>query len=164
MKYRLALAFILLPLIFYAAFLHIVNSSQTGYKFSITGYDPRDLIHGHYLQYRYVSPLLVDYQKIMLCPTNGVIAATDPKIETVKNDYIRPECVPFDLPKSEIKGSGVYRFYIDERYGERLENIKSTNSQKMYIELVAVPFLNVTVVRDLYIGDKPYREFIASGQ
>ncbi len=160
MKYKLALVWTVLPLTLYVAALYAGRDSFPGWKFSIEAYDPRDPVMGHYMQYRYKDPQLQQYALNAACVLKGQKGKDDPAITVVSLKVLSD--LPQGCTRIKLKPGGMGRFYIDERYGLILEEALRDKQLPMKIELAHVPFLSVTMMRELYIGDKTYREFIRS--
>jgi hypothetical protein len=160
MRYKFALIWTILPLILYATFLYTGKDSFPGWKFSIEAYDPRDPVMGHYMQYRYKDPQLQQYTMNVACVLKGQEGMDNPTIKVVSRTLLSK--LPQGCTRIKLKPGGMGRFYIDERYGQMLESALRDKQLPMKVELAHVPFLNVTMMRELYIGDQTYHEFIRS--
>ena len=120
----------------------------------IEGYDPRDLLSGHYLTYR------VNYGTKYICEQSRkanyseAYVCLDPKYFS----YHKPQTCNLVI-KGTCKGSrfraGIERFYIPEDQAKKLD--KDVRSKKGSIVLSVTPDGHAQI-KDLLIDDKPWNE------
>lgn len=149
--------FVLLCLLIARAEYHL--STGTQWDIAITGYDPRDLLRGHYLRFR----LAYDWQEPReRCSTDStcVYCFTDvgeqaPKVKAV-NIHRAKQCDAFMQ-----YGEPLNRFYIPEtqaRYAEdllRQARIDNTAYLRLSINIKGVP-----QIVDLLIDGRPLAELL----
>lgn len=144
-----ALFFPLVALVLMTAFRSAGLRSGNEITLPIQGYDPRDLLSGHYLRYR------VDYGVTNICASEG--AETYVCLDTRLASPYRPEsCEIF------IKGfcnhgvfeAGIERFYVPESDASRLE--KDVQSKSASI-LVTVSSSGSAQIKSLLIDGIPWK-------
>ncbi len=118
----------------------------------INGFDPRDLLSGHYLIYRVdygVEAGCNAYQgqaSVCLRPTRGIYPAGElPQDCTL---FIHGQC------DSSVFSAGIERFYIPEEYAQVLE-AKVRDQQGEVV--LAVDSQGNAAIRDLLIDGKPWK-------
>jgi len=134
----------------------------------VSGYDPRDLLSGHYLTYR------VDYNRPDLCrdsyasPGDRVYVCVRQKGEEgVESEVIRSlHFIPAEGCTAVIRGvcdergrftAGIERFYIPEKESAMLERI--VWDRKAMI-VVKVDKNGTAVVQDMLFDGMPMNEFL----
>ena len=149
-------------------------------RFEIEPYDPRDLLYGHYLQFRIRwnwNPeknvyLGNSYNKdnVCLCVGKGEI---NPPVHAASCDGIKKKeenCVHaisggyysrFETGgTSEQEYSSPFdRFYVDERYALALEKIFRDHGEQFHIGL-SMRDGGDAVIKDLYVGGKSLADYI----
>ncbi|WP_020558069.1 GDYXXLXY domain-containing protein [Thiofilum flexile] len=120
----------------------------------IQGFDPRDLLAGHYLTYQ------VDYGLGDFCPREAINAARQrhtlclhPKQSTATADCTLPL---EGFCNQEGFKAGIERFYIPEQYADDLD--KAIRGQKG--EIVIMVKSGKATLKSLLIEHKPWLEFI----
>jgi len=160
-KFGLALA-LLLPIILLAGntWMHY-QQRITGATviLPIEGFDPRDLLSGHYLIYQ------IDYgiKENNNCPTSDMTAklCLTPERRIYPVDELPENCTQFIRGNCDSNAqfiSGLERFYIPEQYAEVLDE-KVRNKQGKLV--IAVDQDGNGGVKDLLINDLPWKELIA---
>lgn len=131
----------------------------------ISGYDPRDVLAGHYLTYQ------VDYNCPGLCSDEGspnaeyicvrqlqgnqvesqVVSSPDEAIEEGCDAVIRGSCGKWGRFEA-----GIERFYIPEKKSELLDSIARERKGKI---VVRVDGRGNATIRDLLINDRSWKEY-----
>lgn len=159
-QFGLALA-LLLPIVILAGntWMHYQQRS-TGetITFPIEGFDPRDLLSGHYLIYR-INYGIGDSGD---CPTSDITASLclEPERRIYPTDELPQSCTQFirgNCDSSTRFISGLERFYIPEQYADVLDK-KVRNKQGKLV--VAVDSSGNAGVVDLLIDDRPWKEIV----
>jgi uncharacterized membrane-anchored protein len=154
-----ALAFPILALLGLAINKATIREIGRIVTFKITGYDPRDLLSGHYLIYQ------IDYGVPGLC--------TNPDVQG-QTFYLCPQeqRVSGDKPAScsyFIKGScqnrrfeaGVERYYIPQEYAVRLDRLVQNKQGSVTLSVASNGEAQVNL---LLIEGLPWAEFIQKNQ
>lgn len=121
--------------------------------FPIQGYDPRDLLSGHYLRFS------VDYGNSLDC---GAIAGE--AYLCLADGFLRSVWVDDCLLqiKGECRGArflaGIERFYVPQEDALTLETLIRDNSASI---LVAVDPGGKAMIKELMIDELPWKEFLA---
>lgn len=160
-KFGLALA-LLLPIIVLAGntWMHY-QQRMAGETviLPIEGFDPRDLLSGHYLIYR------VDYGigENSDCPATDVAASIclSPERRVYPIDELPESCTQFIRGNCDSNAhfvSGLERFYIPEQYAAVLDE-KVRNKQGKLV--VSVDQSGNAGIIDLHINDQPWKQFVA---
>lgn len=120
----------------------------------ITGFDPRDLLSGHYLTYR------IDYGVADACPARDVPASVCLRpyraIQAAKplpadcSLHLRGYCDS----QGHFQVASISRFYIPEQYASVLD-AKVRDQQGELV--IAVDRHGQAVIRDLLIAGKPWK-------
>lgn len=155
---KIGLALLALP---FLAMLVMIGTnmrhlSHQEYRIAIEGYDPRDLLKGHYLVFRYKWPAEVQTKTAYEC----ACLAGDPLAPVVtfgacpRTKPVRADCRAFIRLAESGDHSQPYesarRFFIPEAHAGRLENM--LRSGKHDFAVGVVPQDNGTVqLKDLYI-------------
>ncbi len=163
MKRQLSLALaLLLPIIVLAgsAWTHY-QQRATGETITlpIEGFDPRDLLSGHYLIYR------IDYgvSDQHHCPTSDITASIclAPERRIYPSDELPETCTRFIRGNCDSRArfiSGLERFYIPEQYAKSLDKKIRNKRGKL---VISVDQSGNAGVIDLLIDDRPWKELIA---
>ncbi|HPE59141.1 MAG: GDYXXLXY domain-containing protein [Thiothrix sp.] len=123
----------------------------------IQGFDPRDLLKGHYLQFRIDYGLKSDTG----CPASDISASLclAPEVRVYPEDELPPACQRFirgNCDGSERFLTGLERFYIPETDAKELENlIRQPDTGELVISLNPQ---GEARIRDLLINGRPWRE------
>lgn len=145
-----------------------VRSGET-FRVAITGYDPRDLLHGHYLQYRYdwdwqgqhgcgageasvpsVGPSTEPF--CCVCLTRRGSPPLPPSARQVACDEV--EACDAWVAGSEV--APPLRYFIPEEKAARLE--EAFRAQRAHVDLTVS---NGRVsVGELYLEGRPWRELV----
>jgi len=131
----LALSFPFIALIVWTISLYIQQSTGTEIKVAIMGYDPRDLLSGHYIRYT------IDWEKTDCSQfPNGIC----PKDEFRKQSRFENQC----------------RFYIPERHAEKLDRLfRRRNNTTMIFEVIySYQAGREPLAKKLLINGKDWRE------
>jgi GDYXXLXY protein len=158
MSRRFTLVAVVLPLL--AIVLGIVRGRSRDFVFEIGGYDPRDLLRGHYLQFslRVASvparEVCVDQPPgtCCLCLTHAEPNQVS-KVEGATCATARAECdgvLPLDVLKRP------YRFYVPEARATNIEwRVSAAMQRRAAQAVVAVDADGVARVRELRIDGEP---------
>ena len=114
----LALAFPILALVSLTIYKKNILSTGVEVTFPITGYDPRDLLSGHYLIYR------INYGIEDLCPSNTERLTAYVCIEPKKFSYLSPDgCSKFirGVCNGNRFEAGVEKFFVPEDKAAQLD-------------------------------------------
>ena len=131
----LALSFPFIALIVWTISLYIQQSTGTEIKVAVMGYDPRDLLSGHYIRYT------IDWEKTDCSQfPNGIC----PKDEFCKQSRFENQC----------------RFYIPERHAEKLDRLfRRRNNTTMIFEVIySYQAGREPLAKKLLINGKDWRE------
>lgn len=120
----------------------------------IEGYDPRDLLSGHYLTYR------VNYGVKNICEQSGKINYSDGYVclEPKHFSYLKPESCGIMIKgtcnRSRFE-AGIERFYIPENQADQLD--EDVRSRKGSIVLSVTPDGNAQI-KNFLIDGKPWND------
>ena len=131
----LALSFPFIALIVWTISLYVQQSTGTEIKVAVMGYDPRDLLSGHYIRYT------IDWEKTDCSQfPNGIC----PKEEFCKQSRFGNQC----------------RFYIPERHAEKLDRLfRRRNNTTMIFEVIySYQAGGEPLAKKLLINGKDWRE------
>lgn len=160
---------LLLPigcLVLLAAYKHIKIMTGIEVAIPIEGYDPRDILSGHYLTYR----LDIDQQEY--CgrgeDRDPVYLCLDQEsFDDTLYEHEISSLIPFpsERCKAVLKGrcngsrfsAGIERFYIPEAHGYTLDRVVRNGKGKI---LVAIDQEGKAVVKDLLINDKSWKAYV----
>lgn len=166
----LGLGVILVPigLLLLIARAELTLASGQVFRVGIAGYDPRDLLHGHYLQYRYVF----DWQGE---PTCGAVAPSetslgDPRCCVCLTRAQSPEQAPSARQVSCAEAMGCdgflrvqnieppLRYFIPEAQASALE--RALIEHRAAVDLT-VRANGEAIPGELYLDGQPWREVVA---
>jgi uncharacterized membrane-anchored protein len=158
---KFVIAALALPIICLAGLaVHKASVRQTGQEITlnITGYDPRDLLSGHYLIYN------IDYQTPDLCATD---------MQSERSVYVCPEqgilhvdsqprgCTVFIAGRCEGRRfiAGVERFYIPQEHALPLERLVIDKRGSVVLSVSAS---GKAQVKELLIEGQPWFDYLTS--
>lgn len=170
-RFAIALAVPLVVLLLLIGRGELITHSGTKWRVRITGYDPRDLVHGHYLRYQ-LSWLWSDGDDeaerssrrsrqrprepdSFFCLNHGsdTRKPPEPRVSLVSRDE-RSGCQSSFPVEIEER---LDRFYIPEGKGAAFE--RAVRNETCYVVL-AVTRTGQVVVEDLLVGDTSWRKAI----
>lgn len=130
----------------------------------IDGYDPRDILSGHYLIYR----LGFNHREHCNYDRNPVYLCLNPdpsgdELHDREISYLAP--FPSEDCKAVLKGrcengrflAGIERFYIPEEYAGNLDRVVRSGKGKI---VVAIDQRGNAAIKDLLINDEPWKDYI----
>lgn len=122
--------FLSLPLVGFLGAIGLAEAARAGaprYELCIEGFDPRDLVRGHYLLYRFVTsplhggatapspkPASADHLACVSVGSDGTAS-----LVTFSPDEAQPTTCKVLLPRSFVDAP--HRFYVQEDKGSELE-------------------------------------------
>lgn len=125
---------------------------------AISGFDPRDLLSGHYLRYR------IDYGVPLDCPQDEYTEAwvcLKPKAHFYReeSDLDTASCTTWVSGYCEAGEflAGIERFYIPEAYAQSLERQIRDQQGKV---VIAINTQGEALVKELLIANQPWRESV----
>ena len=130
----------------------------------ITGYDPRDLLSGHYLTFRLDldnESLCADYNNnhspVYACLRQ--LENNELNVNMANDASAEPGCDAKLMGKCEygIFSAGIERFYIPEEYAAELDKIIRNGKVKI---LVSIDKNGKAIIKDLLIYDHPWQDYI----
>ncbi len=160
----LGLAFLLIPFMVIA--LMIVQSEkglrQQEYRFKIEGYDPRDLLHGHYLTFRYVLPQEMEKEcssencclYLEGAPPHANMAIRECNAPVESNVFLK-------LDQWQQMPAALNRYYIPEKEAAVLDDELRMNKRNFEVGLVILPD-HTGQIKMLYVDGQPLPEFLKS--
>ncbi len=154
------ISLLLLPIIILIlwAIYHEINSNNgTEVTLNITGYDPRDLLSGHYLTYQINYPKIniaqcQEYRsmgEVFLNLDTGEISDT----KTTTDTWLMGRCGHNNF------NSGLNKFYIPQKYAKELDNILRTGKFPASIK-VMITNSGKGYVKQLYFDGMPWQQFL----
>jgi uncharacterized membrane-anchored protein len=161
----IALPFLVLCLLIVRAEYHVKSGDQ--WMFELQGYDPRDLLRGHYLQFN----ILYDWDKeknecssginCCLCLTkNSSLEKTSvaPKVHKSSCTSAKNQCDGYILSS---KQNVLNRYYIPEKSAKRAESllIKARAKQQAYLQ-VSINKNGEPAIVDLIIDNQSINELL----
>lgn len=155
-----------------APLLMAVKSYQTQksypvVKIEIEPYDPRDLLYGHYMTYRYKwnwgnppDAKICQGGHCCLCLGEG---GQDPKAELMACGTEKPgQCA--HLLEGRYYGDtfdiGLNRYYVDEKIALPLENLFRNKKEAFHVGLSISP-KGKPIIEKLYVGGQAVNEYVA---
>ena len=153
--------FVLLCLLIARAEYHINTGTQ--WDFKITGYDPRDLLRGHYLRFR----IAYDWQEsrkdcvedrgCAYCLTNNV-GEQAPKVQIIDTHFAK-QCDGF-MQYGELQ-EPLNRFYIPETQAKLAEDLlrQARIDNTAYLRL-SINKAGIARIVDLLIDGRPLGELL----
>ncbi|MEZ5536095.1 MAG: GDYXXLXY domain-containing protein [Thiolinea sp.] len=156
---------LILPIIILAAnawLHHQQRSSGETVIFPIEGFDPRDLLSGHYLTYR------IDYgvAENSDCPVSDIPASLclSPERRIYPLDELPETCTQFIRGSCDAKAqfiSGLERFYIPEQYADVLDAKVRNNQGELVVSVGQSGNAGIT---DLLIDGRPWKEAVEAAE
>lgn len=124
----------------------------------ISGFDPRDLLSGHYLTYQ------IDYGIEPECTNieskTPINICLSPQLAWYSGDYVPASCEVFIhgyCDQLQRFSAGIERFYVPEKYAKLLEDKVRDNQGKL---VLTVDRQGNAAIRDLLIADQPWKQAI----
>lgn len=174
MPSRRLLAALLLPLVGLiggAAVAWWQTSHGSVWEVPIRGYDPRDLLRGHYIRFQYdwatpARPAAVDPEHWRLCFRHRgaatvvtLFASTDRTPEACQ--AIARQIRGHDGLVMDYGGQGRGQFYLDETDARPLEQLLTDPARKVSARVIVTASGRLTPL-DILVDGKPYREVLAA--
>ncbi len=148
---------LIIPVLFFVFFIGQSESNKnngTVWTVPITGYDPRDLLRGHYLQFTYNWDIDQNKESCFeenccLCLNKRGEDYTNPKAYLLTCDKVANECeshikgygyVTFDNKKQFSTHEDIGRFYVSEEHAQQLDEMLQNRDKSHKFEIG----LNVT--------------------
>lgn len=137
-------------------------SSGTEVVIPIVGYDPRDLLSGHYLIYQlrldecqeaYLDPA---YMCVRSAQGEAFFSQAIPDLEP--DDQLQCDTVIQGQCQGKRFEAGIERFYIPEAHSQALDRIIRSGKGKL---VVSVDNQGKAVIKDLLINDRPWQEYLS---
>ncbi len=146
-------------------------------KVEIEPYDPRDLMYGHYMQFRIKWDWKGGKANQEACTASATNMPFDAGCclclegEDEKQQASLHKCGPdvpktcnFVIPSKNYYGGddfpiGIERFYVDERFALPLEAIFRGGKEKFFVSL-AMRAKGNPILKDLYVGDLSLPEYV----
>ncbi|GEM_PF-3146069 len=152
MRYTRALAIfaIVLPLIFFGGSIayHIQHKETAqSWRIDLEGYDPRDLLKGRYIQYRFAwnakNSLSCDmFEKdccLCLTDTNGTRINPEANFTPCRLASKQCDAVIKGESKNGIIDIGLNRYYVDERVATPLDRLLRRGEVRFAVDLLVTP-------------------------
>lgn len=159
-----ALVLPILALVFLAGFKAYKRYAGRELIVAITGYDPRDILSGHYLTYQLDLKGDVcekDDKALAVCIEEKAGRFSSAQAIRYKND----DCLMILTGHCEYGRflAGVERFYIPEKDAHRLDKVvRGWDVEKHLAEIIlSVDSSGNAVVKDLLIDQMPWQEFLS---
>ena len=159
-KFTLFKLFALIPVLGITFFL-----AQTQYQFStglvyrvkIKGYDPRDLLHGHYLRYTFDLPKNKKYiAAAKYCFTHQT--STDYQLKIIPSNSDLTMCSSV-IKYSKLNKS--HKYFIPEKSARELEQKLRSGQVTATVDLILHNTRNFTVGQ-LYFNDQPWEKTLTN--
>lgn len=140
-------------------------------KISMLGYDPRDLLYGHYLMFQYKWNF--DTEQSQSCVGNQCClcldgSSTDPKVKmmecrTAKKDASCPHLITGQSWGGQNFNGPATRYYVDETKALPLEKFfrREFENIKFHMGLIIMPSGKARI-EQLYIDGQPYLDYMAN--
>jgi uncharacterized membrane-anchored protein len=152
--------FVLLCLLIVRAEYHLSQGEE--WKFEVTGYDPRDLLRGHYLRFN----LAYDWENSRSScdnPADCCLCLTDtgqivPKVKRTSCSIAKTQCDGYML--SEFERS-LNRYYIPEEQARQAEKIlREARVDNQAFLSVAISAAGEPVISDMIINGESLMELL----
>ncbi len=147
------------------------DAGQSVWQVKIAGYDPRDLLYGHYLTYRYEWNIKGDGAAL---PENDTCLC----LTASGSGHRDPDAMPMHCPEKKTarcdaviqawnshgsyslkRGSNPEQYFIPENRARELESLLREGKQTLRIEFAAHRDGH-TAIRTLYIGEQPLAAYL----
>jgi hypothetical protein len=150
----------LLPLLGYVGSIGLAEAKRWGaptIRVQIEGYDPRDPIRGHYLNYRISRELRLGTHSYAsracaMSPENTSPETGLSRVVIFGGTVDVPDCV-VSLPHSLIDES--HRFYVQQDHARQLEDAVRSGRGSVQLRLVSV---REVTIDELFVDGQPYRK------
>lgn len=124
----------------------------------IRGFDPRDLLSGHYLTYEIDYGINAD----TACPASDIeaVVCLSPEAQVFPSDELPASCTQFISGNCDNDArfiTKLERFYIPEQYAKSLEKYVQNNQGKL---VIALDGAGNAAIQDLLINDQPWKELV----
>jgi uncharacterized membrane-anchored protein len=178
MKPMTKAALLLVPILALSglSLLHEYNRS-TGVTWTvpITGYDPRDLLSGHYLLFRYEWNLAADSLAGTCIGSDCALCAQDPSVfnpvlTRIKREDAPAACASYISGSSTSDGvfaiggtsDGLTRYYVPESEADRLQRLLTINdgTAPEFSVGLRVTKGGSAYIETLYIDDVPLEQWL----
>jgi uncharacterized membrane-anchored protein len=154
------------------------------WRVKITGYDPRDLLLGHYLNFQFNWALInnsreracASGEECCLClnPVNGVKETPVPQISYQLCANAKKRCVSFipvahlhnlrgfafEDPSDVFDPESGQRYFVPEKSAPILEKILRSRAHEVSLDLKVLPS-GLRMLGELYIDNTPWREWLS---
>lgn len=171
----IALLFPLVVLAFMAGGTVLQRQADTQvWRIKIGGYDPRDLLYGHYLSFRYQWNLAAAEgggsikAHECLCLTASGSGIRDPLVRPMSCGGDEAKTCPSLIrayPSASswtlTRGAPADRYFIPEENAHKIESLLREGKQDFYMEISPRSDRSVAV-RGLYIGDMSLEDYLRS--
>lgn len=158
--------FLLLPFLLcgYVLLEGAAKISGTEYRFSIQGFDPRDILRGHYMVFQYQwpepHPLCPVGDDCALCvsgdPLKPVVSVYSPNRECPNIWYMEYNSI--GLQNAPQPQSTQSQYYIPELEAPALEELLRTNPEQFSVGVVIKN--GKAAVKNLYINNIPLKTYL----
>lgn len=157
----------------FLAMAFMVASNQYGlrgteYRFEITGFDPRDILKGHYLTFRYVWPGQEETEERCIGGVDCCVCASgDPKAPDVTVEACAtmqrscPAMLRFKPHWGDQPPEALRQYYIPEEYAPVLDEKLRMGIRKFEVGLV-IQRNGAGRLKMLYIDGEPLPVFLKS--
>lgn len=169
---------LLLPLIGMIAMIVVhTHNRETGtnWRIPVTGYDPRDLLRGHYLTFRYdwnwaETQQTCQGQDCALCLSPVDNSGVNPEVALMSKDLAVQTCDTFivgssyrgkDFRIGSDKANGLTRYYIPENRAELLDKALRlwTDDAKFEVSL-SINESGQAFIDQMYINDMVLEDWL----
>ena len=134
----------------------------TQWQLQIQGYDPRDLLRGHYLRFQVAYNFKSEQESCAgtsdCCLCLNDVGETVPLVSKLDCKVAKTQCD--SIIRSEFERS-LNRYYIAEDYARKAEKIlQEAQIQDNAFLSIAVSEKGKPVITDLLIGEKPINDLL----
>lgn len=179
-KHSLKVLVLILPIavmtLFIAGNLYNQQAGQS-WRIPITGYDPRDLLRGHYLTFRYdwnwkEEQRSCDHEECVLClsPSEGF---TNPYASITDRNAVG-QCQSFIEGRfyygsrfeiGDPQGYRLRRYYIPEQHAKKLDSMLRFNEGEYKFEVsLRVNKSGKAFIQGMFIDDVPLEDWVKNNQ
>lgn len=153
---------------------HVNVTAYQEYRLEIMGYDPRDLLRGHYITFRYVWPeVAIDKFKAdaslrtaQTCAClSGDALTPDVRFDSCVSMHEQPASCPDAIPVSPSRDdaqpdNSLLQYYIPQEHAALLENMLRSGKYKFSVGVVPRPG-GLAQLRMLYVDGVSLDEILA---